>query len=138
MSGTDPVFGSDQTPPPPPGGAVPPPGPPPFPAQAPAGGGPNLNQGAGEAPFFQRLFDLSFSRFVTPSLIKLLFILAVAVASLFALFMLIAGLATISRGGILLVLLAPLYWLLGVIYSCRVLLELIIILFRIEANTRPR
>lgn len=88
-------------------------------------------------PFFQRLFDMSFSRFVTPSIITLLFILAIAAASVFALFILIAGLASIGRGGILLVLLAPLYWLLAVIYA-RVFLELVIILFRIETNTRPR
>jgi hypothetical protein len=136
MSGTDPTFGSDQPPPPPPGGGVPPPMPPTFGGQPPIGGGPGPEAGAGEGPFFQRLFDLSFSRFVTPSVIKLLFILAVAVVSLFALFMLILGFATITRGGILFVLLSPLYWLLGVIYA-RVFLELIIILFRIEANTRP-
>jgi len=81
------------------------------------------------------LFDLSFSRFVSPSIVTLLFILAIVVASVVALSTSIAGLATIGRGGIILVLLAPLYWLLGVIYA-RVFLELVIILFRIEANTR--
>jgi hypothetical protein len=90
-----------------------------------------------EGPFFQRLFDMSFSKFVTPSVIKLLFILAIVVVSLFALFTFIAGLVTITRGGFLLVILSPLYWLLGVIYA-RVFLELVIILFRIETNTRTR
>ncbi len=80
---------------------------------------------------------MSFSRFVTPSIIKLLFILAIAVASIFALFMLVAGFAQIDEGGIFLVLLAPLFWLLSIIYA-RVFLELVIILFRIESNTRPR
>jgi Domain of unknown function (DUF4282) len=136
MSGSDPTFGSEPPPPPPPGGGAPPPGPPTYPGQ-PSAGGPGPIRGDGEGPFFQRLFDLSFSRFVTPSLIKLLFVLAIAVASLIALFMLIVGLATITKGGIILVLLSPLYWLLGVIYA-RVFLELIIILFRIEDNTRPR
>ncbi len=136
MSGTDPTSGADR-PLPPPGGAVPPG------SSSPPSGFPPASDTSGrelpvrQDPFFQRLFDMSFSRFVTPSIITLLFILAIAAASVFALFILIAGLASIGRGGILLVLLAPLYWLLAVIYA-RVFLELVIILFRIETNTRPR
>jgi Domain of unknown function (DUF4282) len=134
MSGTDPTSEPDRPPPPPAGGAVPPPGPlPPLPGPPPATGLGTAPESAD--PFFQRLFDVSFSRFVTPSIIKLLFIVAIATASVFALFMLAAGFATIDEGGILLVLLAPLCWLLAVIYA-RVFLELVIILLRIESNTR--
>lgn len=92
---------------------------------------------AGEGSFFSRLFDMSFSRFVTPSLIKVLFILAIVLISLFSVFMLIAGAASAGDGGIFLVILAPIYWLLGIIYV-RVFLELAIVFFRIEINTRPK
>lgn len=134
MSGTDPTSEPDRPPPPPAGGAVPPPGSlPPLPGSPPGTGLGTAPESA--EPFFRRLFDVSFSRFVTPSIIKLLFIVAIATASVFALFMLVAGFATIDEGGILLVLLAPLCWLLAIIYA-RVFLELVVILFRIESNTR--
>ncbi|TVR21232.1 MAG: DUF4282 domain-containing protein [Ilumatobacter sp.] len=80
---------------------------------------------------------MSFTRFVTPSLIKVLFILAIIVISLVAVFMLIAGAASAGDGGIFLLILAPIYWLLGIIYA-RVLLELAVVFFRIEVNTRPK
>ncbi len=103
-----------------------------MPAAAPVGG-----DASTEGGFFSRLFDMSFTRFVTPSLIKVLFILAIIVVSLVAVFMLIGGAASAGDGGIVLVILAPIYWLLGIIYA-RVLLELAIVFFRIEINTRPR
>jgi len=95
----------------------------------------------GEGGFFNRLFDMSFTRFITPSIIKLLFVLSIVMISIFSLFMLIAGLATLgsggdgAAGGIVFVIFAPIYWLLGVIWS-RVILELVIVFFRIETNTR--
>lgn len=114
------------------------------PAQQPAAPGGNIPPAspiggdvAGEGGFFSRLFDMSFTRFVTPSLIKVLFILAIIVVSIVSLFMLIGGAASAGDGGIVLVILAPIYWLLGIIYA-RVFLELAIVFFRIEMNTRPR
>ncbi|CAN5463926.1 hypothetical protein BH23ACT3_BH23ACT3_12520 [soil metagenome] len=92
---------------------------------------------SGEGSFFARLFDMSFSRFVTPSLIKILFILSIIVVTIYALVLLIAGAANAGGGGIFLVIVAPIAWLLGVIYA-RVLLELAIVFFRIEINTRPK
>ncbi len=90
--------------------------------------------------FFNRLFDMSFTRFITPSIIKLLFVLSIIVISLFSLFMLFGGLAALgsddgAAGGVVLIVFAPVYWLLGVIWS-RVILELVIVFFRIETNTR--
>ena len=103
--------------------------PPPTP---PASGG-----GSGEGGFFARLFDTSFSTFVTPSIVKVLFVLGVVLISIVSLFILIGGLSTIDDDGIALVVIAPLYWLLGVIWI-RVLIEVVMVLFRIEANTRRR
>jgi hypothetical protein len=119
--------------PPPPGpGSGPLPGPDPF-----AAGPPGSSRSPSDGPFFNRLFDLSFSQFITPSIIKLLFILAITLVSLTAFGLLIGGLAQIDEGGIFFVILAPIFWLFGVIYT-RVLLELVIVFFQIERNTRPK
>jgi Domain of unknown function (DUF4282) len=123
---------SGALPPPPSPGSGPLPGPGPLP-----GGQPGSSPSPTDGPFLNRLFDLSFGQFITPSIIKLLFILAIALVSLTALFFLIGGLAQIDDGGIFFVILAPICWLFGVIYA-RVLLELVIVFFRIERNTRPK
>jgi uncharacterized protein DUF4282 len=119
-------------PPPPIPGSGPLPGPEPFP-----GGQPGSSPSPTDGAFFNRLFDLSFGQFITPSIIKLLFILAITLVSLTALGIFIGGLAQIDEGGIFFVILAPIFWLFGVIYT-RVLLELVIVFFRIERNTRPK
>jgi hypothetical protein len=110
------------------------PGPSGMPAAAPLGAG--GGQG-GDGGFFGRLFDMSFTRFVTPSLIKVLFILSIVVVSIYALLILVVGAANAGDGGIFLVIIAPIAWLVGIIYS-RVLLELAIVFFRIEVNTRSQ
>ena len=71
--------------------------------------------------------------FITPSIIKVLFIVGIIAISLFSLLILIAGAQ--SDGGQVLILLAPVYWFFGVLYL-RVILEVIVVLFRIEENTR--
>jgi hypothetical protein len=108
------------------------PGPAPIPSAQPLG----ATGGSGEQQsFFARLFDMSFTSFITPSIIKILFILGIVLISIVSLFLLIGGAANAGDGGIVLVLIAPIYWLFGVVYM-RVLLEVIIVFFRIEANTR--
>ncbi|MFN3215456.1 MAG: DUF4282 domain-containing protein [Acidimicrobiales bacterium] len=73
--------------------------------------------------------------FVTPSIIKLLFVLAIIGVSIVSVIVLVSGFATIDEDGVILVILAPIMWLLGIIYW-RVILELVIVVFRIERNTR--
>ena len=73
--------------------------------------------------------------FITPSIIKVLFIVGIIMISIFSLILLIAG--TQTDGGAVFILLAPLYWFFGVLYL-RVILEVIVVLFRIEENTRGR
>jgi hypothetical protein len=102
-----------------------------VPAATPAAAG-----GAGQAGgpgFFARLFDVSMKTFITPSIIKVLFVLGLIMISIFTLILVIAG--TQAEGGIVFLLLAPLYWFFGVLYL-RVILEVIVVLFRIEENTR--
>ena len=106
----------------------------PPPSSTPAPAAPPGSDGS-DGGFFARLFDTSFSAFVTPSIVQVLFVLGIVVISIVSLFMLIGGLATIDDGGLAIAVIAPLYWLLGVIWI-RVLIEVVMVLFRIEANTR--
>lgn len=81
------------------------------------------------------MFDLSFSEFVTPSIIKVIFVIGLVVAALASLFTLIAF---VSQGGGMVVvglLLAPLVFFIYALMA-RVLSEVYLILFRIEENTR--
>jgi hypothetical protein len=117
------------------------PTPPPTPTSVPAApmvpaatpAAPGGSGQAGGPGFFARLFDVSMKTFITPSIIKVLFVLGLVMISIFTLILVIAG--TQADGGTVFILLAPLYWFFGVLYL-RVILEVIVVLFRIEENTR--
>lgn len=98
---------------------------------------PYMPGGVPEKGFFGSLFDLSFSKFITPGIIKVLFVLAIVVWSLYALALLVA----VGRGDsdfvVLGIIVIPILWLLGVIYT-RVVLEVILVMFAIEKNTRDK
>lgn len=85
--------------------------------------------------FFSALFDFSFSQFVTTRLIKVLYILSIIVIGLAAVVFLIAGLTQGTASAILALVLAPLFFLIYVIFA-RVWMEIIIVIFRIAENTR--
>ncbi|MDQ1306533.1 MAG: hypothetical protein QG671_2365 [Actinomycetota bacterium] len=84
--------------------------------------------------FFNSLFDFSFSSFVTLRFIKVLYGIIMALAALAALTLLVA---IASRGGVYillaLVVAAVAFLIYVVIY--RVLLEFIVVIFRIAENT---
>jgi hypothetical protein len=85
--------------------------------------------------FFGRLFDLSFTEFVTPSIIKLIFIIGIVLAALMSL-LVFATFANQGGGAIVAgIVLAPLVFFVYVLFA-RVLSEVYLILFRIEENTR--
>jgi hypothetical protein len=86
--------------------------------------------------FLESLFDVSFSSLITTRVIKVLYVLSMIVIGLFALFFVVAAFSNSVAGGIVvLVVVAPLAALLYLIYV-RVLLELVIVIFRImETNT---
>jgi hypothetical protein len=86
--------------------------------------------------FLESLFDVSFSSLITTRVIKVLYILSMIIIGLFALFFVVAAFSNSVAGGIIvLVVIAPLAALLYLIYV-RVLLELVIVIFRImETNT---
>lgn len=85
--------------------------------------------------FIGALFDFSFTSFITTKLIKLLYALGMLGAAGFAVTLFTGGLATGGFTGILMALVgAPLAFLFGIVYI-RVVLELIIVLFRMAEHT---
>ena len=129
------------TPPPPPGATPPPPpggGFAPAPAQAPVPGPAFAPATMPNDPsFWKKLFELDFRHFVTPSVVKVLYILWIVMASIYGLILLIAGLAGLGDsdgGSIIFVLLAPIGWFLMVVYG-RVIIEVFIALIRTAQNT---
>ena len=82
--------------------------------------------------FIASLFDLSFTSFITTKLIKVLYVLGIVGAALWALGM--AGTGVMQGGfSLILVLISPVLFLIGVIYM-RVMMELIMVLFRAAEN----
>lgn len=87
------------------------------------------------AGFFQALFDLSFSEFITTRIIKVLYVLAIIGVGLFSLAIFLSF-ARAGVGGLIIgLIVAPLVFLLYVIFA-RVWLELVMIIFRIADYTR--
>jgi hypothetical protein len=85
--------------------------------------------------FFGSLFDVSFSSLITTKVIKVLYILSMILIGLMALFFVVGAFTQSAAGGVItLLVLAPLAALLYLIYV-RVILEVIICVFRImETN----
>ncbi len=86
------------------------------------------------------LFDFSFSKFVTTSLIRFLYALFVIVAGLAALVWFIAGIAMVATEGdtgtgLLIMIVSPVAFLLLAILI-RVQLEVVIVIFRIAEYLR--
>jgi hypothetical protein len=85
--------------------------------------------------FFASLFDISFSSLITTKVIKVLYVISLIVIGVAAVFFIIAAFASSAAAGVVtLVIIAPLFALLYVIYT-RVILEFIIVVFRIAENT---
>lgn len=81
--------------------------------------------------FFGSLFDISFSSLITTKVIKVLYVISLIVIGLFALFFIIGAFVQSAGLGILtLIIFAPLGALLYAVYT-RVILEFIIVVFRI-------
>ena len=94
-------------PPPPSGGG---PGGPGYPSYPSGAGHPG---GAGAKGFFGSLFDFSFNSFVTPRIVKFVYVLATLVIGMILLFWIIAAFATRSAAlGILVLIIAPIIALL--------------------------
>lgn len=84
--------------------------------------------------FFSSLFDFSFSSFVTTKIIKVLYMLGIVAAALMGVVMFISAASKGAPAAIGGLIVAPLVFLLGVLYA-RVVLEIVIVVFRIAENT---
>ncbi len=84
--------------------------------------------------FFGSLFDFSFTDFITTSIIKVLYILAVIGSAIAAIIVLISGLGGGGAEALLAIILAPVMFILYVILA-RIWMEVILVLFRIAENT---
>ena len=90
----------------------------------------------GQKGFLGALFDLSFSEFITGKLIKFLYILLLIVLVLGYLGFVITGFSNgVGTGLLFLFIVGPIGVLLYLILI-RVYLEIIMVIFRIEENTR--
>jgi hypothetical protein len=94
--------------------------------------------------FFRGLFDLSFSTFITTSIVKVIYVLFLVLAVLAGLFMagsgLVGAIAGMSQGEIgpilmggVMIVLSPLVAFLYIVLA-RVYMELVIVIFRIAEN----
>lgn len=124
--------------------AAPPPLPPP-PQTAPAGSGPPpprkpaatplLDAAPASIGFLASIFDMSFTAFVTPKIIKILYVLSmIAIGLGYLAFVLAAFSQSVGYGIVVLVIVGPLvslFWLAWI----RVLMEIAIVFFRIHEST---
>jgi hypothetical protein len=84
----------------------------------------------------ESLFDTSFSDFITVRFIRFLYVVSLVLAGLAVIAFVFGALANSWLGGIFCAIIAPVLFLLYAI-GIRIWLELILVIFRIEENTRP-
>ena len=82
----------------------------------------------------ESLFDFSFTSLVTTKLIKFLYVLSIAGLALGLLFSVIIGFIASPAAGVIALLFSPLFFFAGICYA-RVMLEMIIVVFRISEHT---
>jgi len=85
--------------------------------------------------FIQTLFDFSFSEFVTTKIVKILYGIGILFATLGALAMIVRGFGDSFGKGLIFLLISPIVFIIYTIFA-RVVLETIIVLFRIAENVK--
>ncbi len=85
--------------------------------------------------FIGRLFDFSFSEFVTAKIIPLLFGIGIVLQAFAVLGMIVGRFRAGFWGGLLFLIISPLIYLLMVL-MVRIWCELVIVVFKIAENTR--
>ena len=93
-----------------------------------------MSTGQRDEGFFSALFDLSFTSFITTKLIKVIYILAMVGIALSALAIIIGGLVDGGANAFFGLVGGILWFFLGIVYV-RVLLEFVIVVFRIGEHT---
>jgi|HubBroStandDraft_1064217.scaffolds.fasta_scaffold13335_2 hypothetical protein len=91
---------------------------------------------AGSKGFVASLFDVQFDSFVTPKIIRVLYVIWIVLISIGTLGLAISGFATSTLVGILvLVIICPLYFFFSLALS-RVVLEIFMVVFRMADDIR--
>jgi hypothetical protein len=83
---------------------------------------------------FSAMMDLSFKKFVTVGVIKLLYLIGIVLIGIAVIAMVVMSFAGGAATGILTLIFAPIIFFLWVLFL-RIYLEIIIVLFRIAENT---
>ena len=85
----------------------------------------------GASGFFGKLFDFSFEEFITPTIVRIVYIIFLVLITIGAVIVLLAALfsgsASSAIAGLIFV---PLFWLVYVIFT-RIWLEVVAVIFRI-------
>lgn len=89
----------------------------------------------GGGSFMARLLDLSFTTFITPLIIRAIYIIGLVIASLIALFAVFIALFEEGIGAFIWALIFAPVWLLAVAIGLRVVLEVSIAILRIAQAT---
>lgn len=84
--------------------------------------------------FFTNLFDFSFSEFIVPQIIKILYGIGILGSALTALWFIVGGFHGSVFTAILAIIFSPVVFVIAVILV-RVYLEVVMVLFRIADNT---
>ena len=80
--------------------------------------------------FFEALFDFSFSEFLTPKIIKILYGVGLILAVIGALIFIVSGFHRSVGVGIVFLIISPIVFLLYAL-GARIYMEILIVLFRI-------
>lgn len=83
--------------------------------------------------FFSQLFDFSFTQFITTRIIKVLYGLAIFFAAAIAVVGIVGAFSESAVAGSVLLVLSPLWLLLCVVFA-RVMLEIVVVMFRIAEH----
>lgn len=83
--------------------------------------------------FFAALFDLSFESFISTRLVRVIYVIGLVLMGLAALMALVGGLSQGAGSALLMLIVAPALFLFGAMYL-RVMLEVLIVVFRIAEN----
>jgi len=82
-----------------------------------------------------KLLDTGFQELITPDLIKVAYVLGVVACIVLVVAQIVGGFAESVGGGVLMLLLSPLIFALGLL-AIRVSLEVLIVFFRLERHLR--
>lgn len=86
-------------------------------------------------PPFSAIFDFSFTEFISIDLIRVLYVFAFVVAGLAMVGTIFAGFSNSFMWGIGSIIMAPVVFFL-IVFMARIMLEMLVVLFRIAENTK--